>query len=223
MKNTIKAATLAALGAFAVTGSAGATQIFSTGYDTPNGNGNANSGTYNYWDKSYTGAGSVTTDSAYLSGGSGDLTDGAVASNFWYNVENSAGTGPYVGWRGTGALNPTVTFHFAGGSVINTIGVHMDNSHAGGVYAPQAILVNGVSHAFTSPAPGSIGWGYISGLNLTGPSHTVQFQQITTGAWVFVSEVSFDGRAVPEPATWGLMILGFGAAGSMLRRRRVTA
>ena len=27
---------------------------------------------------------------------------------------------------------------------------------------------------------------------------------------------------VPEPATWGLMIMGFGAAGAMLRRRRVT-
>jgi hypothetical protein len=28
------------------------------------------------------------------------------------------------------------------------------------------------------------------------------------------------GVRVPEPATWGLMILGFGAAGSALRRRR---
>jgi len=26
--------------------------------------------------------------------------------------------------------------------------------------------------------------------------------------------------AVPEPATWAMMILGFGAAGSVLRRRR---
>jgi hypothetical protein len=29
--------------------------------------------------------------------------------------------------------------------------------------------------------------------------------------------------AVPEPATWGLMILGFGASGLLLRRRRRTA
>lgn len=28
------------------------------------------------------------------------------------------------------------------------------------------------------------------------------------------------GIAVPEPATWAMMIIGFGAAGAMLRRRR---
>lgn len=28
--------------------------------------------------------------------------------------------------------------------------------------------------------------------------------------------------AVPEPATWGMMILGFGVAGAALRRRRIT-
>jgi hypothetical protein len=31
------------------------------------------------------------------------------------------------------------------------------------------------------------------------------------------------GGAVPEPASWALMILGFGAAGSVLRRRRMAA
>jgi hypothetical protein len=31
------------------------------------------------------------------------------------------------------------------------------------------------------------------------------------------------GGAVPEPATWGLMITGFGMAGATLRRRRIAA
>ncbi|PZQ56370.1 MAG: hypothetical protein DI570_21050 [Phenylobacterium zucineum] len=31
------------------------------------------------------------------------------------------------------------------------------------------------------------------------------------------------GAAVPEPATWAMMIMGFGAAGSLLRRRRTVA
>lgn len=34
------------------------------------------------------------------------------------------------------------------------------------------------------------------------------------------TSVGVPGGAVPEPAAWALMILGFGAAGAMLRRRR---
>jgi hypothetical protein len=33
-------------------------------------------------------------------------------------------------------------------------------------------------------------------------------------------DASFQGYAVPEPATWMLMIVGFGAMGGMLRRAR---
>ena len=31
------------------------------------------------------------------------------------------------------------------------------------------------------------------------------------------------GGVVPEPATWAMMIIGFGAAGSMIRRRKALA
>ena len=35
-----------------------------------------------------------------------------------------------------------------------------------------------------------------------------------------LSEVRFTGSAVPEPATWAMMILGFGAAGAAMRNNR---
>jgi hypothetical protein len=38
-----------------------------------------------------------------------------------------------------------------------------------------------------------------------------------------VGQVSINGIAVPEPATWAMMIMGFGVAGSVLRRRRTVA
>lgn len=39
-------------------------------------------------------------------------------------------------------------------------------------------------------------------------------------SWLFgVSQLNFDG-AVPEPGTWAMMILGFGAIGSAMRRRQ---
>ena len=42
--------------------------------------------------------------------------------------------------------------------------------------------------------------------------------------WVFIDNLTFGaaGAVVPEPATWAMMIGGFGFAGGALRRRRTT-
>ena len=216
------AAAAAAMGAAAPAVSA---QIFSTGYDMPNGGGNASGGTFNYWDRSYSGAGATTTDGAALSGGSGDLTDGITASQYWFAVENGAGTGPYVGWykQGQGAqADPVLTFHFSGNPVITSLSAHLDNTGFGGVFGPASVLVDGVGYSFTAPASGTIGWLTITGLNLTGNSHTVQFNQANNG-WLFVSEVTFAGSVVPEPASWAMMIAGFGLVGAAMRRRLAAA
>lgn len=47
--------------------------------------------------------------------------------------------------------------------------------------------------------------------------------QIQTIAFQDVANVGILAGAVPEPATWALMILGFGAVGGAMRRRRLTA
>ena len=203
-----------------------AATIATTSYDMLNGDGQAHGGSYNYWDLAYSGTGSTSTDGAALSGGSGDLTDGVVAGDFWFNVENGSGTGPYVGWRGyIGVTDPSVTFHFAGSPTITGIRVHVDNSLAGGVAQPSGYLVDGSPVTASVLAAGTIGWVDLSGFSVSGATHSLQFLTNSgTYPWVFVSEVEFAGAAgVPEAATWAMLISGFGLTGAALRRRRVHA
>lgn len=52
----------------------------------------------------------------------------------------------------------------------------------------------------------------------------VDIQFFHSSQWIFVSEVSFEGvwiTAVPEPASWAMLIAGFGLVGGTLRRRRM--
>jgi len=51
-------------------------------------------------------------------------------------------------------------------------------------------------------------------------SVTTQFGATLSNARLFSTQPM---GGIPEPATWGLMILGFGCAGAALRRRRVAA
>ena len=44
----------------------------------------------------------------------------------------------------------------------------------------------------------------------------------TSGTNVGISNITFQGvSATPEPATWGMLLLGFGVAGSAMRRRKL--
>jgi hypothetical protein len=74
-----------------------------------------------------------------------------------------------------------------------------------------------------------IDWTLFGATNLAGiklDSLSIQLNA-GTGAnftyWQSIDNVGLSPSAVPEPATWAMMIVGFGLGGAMLSRRRVAA
>ncbi|KIU49588.1 MULTISPECIES: PEP-CTERM sorting domain-containing protein [Bradyrhizobium] len=161
------------------TTSASAGLVPVTSYDMNNGNGATQfTGGNNYFDFSYTNSTTHTVDpnaskngsnqavpnnaapkDAPLSGGTGILTDGTIATQVYSLVTSSTGTiasGPfagqptqYVGWK---YQDPTIIFHLTPGQSVSSINIFAAANNPaigdlnGLVAAPTAVkmLVNGV-------------------------------------------------------------------------------
>jgi hypothetical protein len=194
------------------------TVVSPVSYDMPNGYGQANLGSFNYWDVAYTGSGDTRQDFAPLSGGLGDLTDGVVATGRWDTVENLEGTGPYVGWA---LIDPVITFHFAQAHTFSQVTVwHDDANGYGNVATPQAftVTVGGLSQRFeiTDPAGDApFASTLVLGPSFSGDTLSLQVHRFDTAT--MLSEVQIS--AVPEPASAALLAAGAGLLLAMRRRR----
>ena len=71
----------------------------------------------------------------------------------------------------------------------------------------------------------NVGAGEVFGINLHLITSDTAFQVADTpwATQIVVNAIGGTGGAVPEPASWALMIGGFGMAGAALRRRRAVA
>jgi len=99
-----------------------------------------------------------------------------------------------------GAPNPATATVSAGGSMLNVVA-----ANDGSFGTPNNFLWKTASFTFVG----------------TGNTETITLAATVPGnGGVFFDDVSVSG-AVPEPATWALMIGGFGMAGATLRRRRM--
>lgn len=214
--------TLAALMLAAVPAAAADITGFFT-YDMPNGQ----TGTYTYWDESYSGSGDTTTDFAPLSGGTGDLTDGIFAADHWNIVEAPAGPGPYVGWFES---RPVITFNLPGPllAVWDQVTIWFDDINGlGGVRMPASVdvQIGGVmlNVPVADPAsnlPNSPVVIDLSGFPVS-DSLSVAFNR--SDFWVFASEVRIEGDIVgdvPVPAPVGLALFGLGLVTLATARRR---
>jgi hypothetical protein len=82
-----------------------------------------------------------------------------------------------------------------------------------------SVLLNGV--AFTLTPQGTFEFGSV-GPVAVGGENTLIVNGQNMGDGAFSGTLTFAAQsAVPEPATWGMMLLGFGAVGVSVRRKRL--
>lgn len=190
-------------------------------YSMPNGYGQASGGSFNYWDESYTGAGSTNVDGSPLSNGLGQLTDNIVGGNDWAADLGNGAAHEWVGWIN---INPEIVFDYGVAQQISRIDVHVNNANYGGVsifgtvrvgYSDDGLNFGNYQSITTSDADRADLSARFYSLNLTEQAahRYVRMEFTRTNAWLFISEI----RAVPSPGAMALLPLG---ALAMVRRRR---
>ncbi|MBV8971596.1 MAG: PEP-CTERM sorting domain-containing protein [Sphingomonadaceae bacterium] len=211
---TLKIALLAAIVAPALAAApasaARLTSLYSTGVDSA-GVSTQGNGADLHW----------TLDNAapaYTGGSNGTFPIGPwvpdTASSRWITPTQNAGDG-----NASTFFTYTTTFNVAAQGV--------GNAQFSGSFAADdqvtAIVLNGV----TISAPGG-GYSFRTGFNSTGGTfvagtNTLSFVTLNSGGGPTGLNVDLSGTAaVPEAATWVLMIAGFGLVGIAARRRTAT-
>ncbi len=161
-------------------------------------------------------------NSAVGSNGSGWITQGLSATG--NNRPGKSGPNKPAGTTPADANRYDYTLTF------NLGGLSASSAQLGGKLASDnfaRVLLNGVDIGGQTPvnAPGVLSnfkafsafgtaSGFQSGIN------TLTFQVYDYGAVSGLRVADLAGTAVPEPATWAMMLVGFGGVASMARRRR---
>lgn len=122
-----------------------------------------------------------------------DVTNGFTTGfSFFYTSSTAATVTVYDGLGGTGNILGT----------INLLAQYNDN------------CIGDPSGGFCNWSAGGVGFaGTAFSIDFGGTANQTGFDNITFGS------VNPGGGAVPEPGTWAMMLLGFGAIGFAMRRR----
>lgn len=130
----------------------------------------------------------------------GDASDNSpwtftLTSDAFFRVTDAFATGDvYTITDGANGILASTSFSTDGAAVEDYFGTSWTNTS----YSRLSLLLNAGSYSIT--VAGDCGGGCPAGL-----------------------AVRLDSVAVPEPATWGLMIVGFGLVGATMRRRTTVA
>lgn len=180
---------------------AGAQTLSPTAYVVQNGE--AGPGGLLYRDDSYSGAGDAKQDRSALSGGLGQLTDGAVGCSDDPTTDCGGGAGyEFVGWRSS---DPTITFQFGQRSDFRTIRVHTANWPDAAVRLWKTATVSFSDDGFTfrnytvrttTPEEQQDRHARYLSIPVNASAYFVRVRLIRSDprSWILVSDVRFEGR-----------------------------
>lgn len=84
-----------------------------------------------------------------------------------------------------------------------------------------SVMINGTAATITRSAQGLNEVAFANDVPIfAGKLNTLTVNGLSRGNGSYGGQLSFAPGAVPEPATWAMMIVGFGLVGSAMRRRR---
>ncbi len=143
-----------------------------------------------------------------------------VSTTSFYGAGTSADR-----WLSTNTATDTISLgDFTGG--VFGVGGNFFVSNINGEFAAGGVVLTAtdadgtVSHTISSASTSSF-LGFVSTSGVTGM--TLASIHSGTPVWPTADNLTLGGQvlsAVPEPATWAMMIIGFGAVGSMVRTSR---
>jgi hypothetical protein len=117
------------------------------------------------------------------------------------------------------AIDDSFTFNLVNGPALTDSQVSTIMLGANDIDFSSITLDSIYAFTQTSFDPGTETWALMPGVVLNDGEHTVHVVGTlhgVTGSYAGTLNVA----AVPEPATWAMMLLGFGAIGVVFRRRR---
>ena len=129
-------------------------------------------------------------------------------------------------WLSTNTAGATISFNNFTGGVFG-IGGNFFGSNIGGGFAAGDVTLTAtdadgtVSRTILNAGTSSF-LGFVSTSGITGMT-LASIQGGSSALWPTADNLILGGQvlsAVPEPATWAMMIIGFGAVGSMVRTSR---
>ena len=168
--------------------------------------------------------------------------DGFCAASPWANVINNSGViksgngswggvaaagGDYYGFiQGLGSVGQSFTATANGSATVNW----SDTNRAGygGLQSYDVSIFDGVTSttigSFSTAAGPWVARTSSVFVLTSGATYSLRFTGLANNdSTAFIDNVSLATNAVPEPASWALMIAGFGLTGAAMRRRRVAA